>query len=377
MSPSRVAVIRCDSYDSAKVDEAVERGLSLLGGPERFVHADERIILKPNLLVGSDPKDAVTTHPAVFSAVARALLGTGADLTWGDSPGIGTGMGAGKRAGIAAAAADLGLEAADFGNGRIASFPDGRLIKQFTIAASVLDADGLVSLPKMKTHALTRMTGAIKNQFGCIPGMLKGEFHTRMPDAVRFSQMLVDLNRFLRPRLFVMDGIVAMEGNGPRGGTPRAVGVLLLSEDPVAVDSVACRIMALDPSLVEPIVWGARWGLGTATEIDLLGDELPVLEDYNVNRSRLSTTGRSMGNTLGKQLLTPRPHVVDERCTRCGTCVAVCPVDPKAIAFPEGDRTKAPVHDYAACIRCYCCQEMCPEHAIEVKTPLLGRLIRR
>lgn len=376
MAATRVAVIRCHSYDMPLVTEAVSRGLDLLGGPAGFARPGERILLKPNLLVASQSKEAVTTHPAVFRAVAEALAGAGAELSWGDSPAIGSGLGVGKRAGIAEVAAELGLEAADFGPGRTVSFAEGNLIKQFTIAAAALDADGIVSLPKLKTHALTRMTGAVKNQFGCVPGMLKGEFHTRMPDIDRFSQMLVDLTLFLRPRLYVMDAIVAMEGNGPRGGDPREVGALLLSADPVAVDALGCRIMALDPALVDTVTYGEAWGLGSR-DIEIVGDELPVFEDYRVNRSRLSTTGGAMGNPFGRRLLTPRPYVVDERCTRCGTCVEVCPIDPKAIEFRGGDRSRAPEHRYAECIRCYCCQEMCPERAIEVKTPLLGKLIRR
>ncbi|MHB1477589.1 MAG: DUF362 domain-containing protein, partial [Coriobacteriia bacterium] len=256
------------------------------------------------------------------------------------------------------------------------AFPDGNLIKQFTIAEGVAAADGLVSLPKLKTHALTRMTGAVKNQFGCVPGFLKGEFHTKMPNVELFSQMLVDLNLLLRPRLYVMDAVVGMEGNGPRNGDPRQVGVLLLSDDPVAIDAVGCRIMALDPSLVETLVYGERWGLGSASDIEVVGDEPPVLEDYRVNRTPVSTT-RGLGSALGKRLLAPRPYIIEERCTRCGTCVKVCPVDPKAVNWRGGDHAVPPAHDYDRCIRCYCCQEMCPERAIEVKTPFLGRLIRR
>jgi uncharacterized protein (DUF362 family)/Pyruvate/2-oxoacid:ferredoxin oxidoreductase delta subunit len=375
MSSARVAVVRCDTYEPAVVDAAVARALDLLGGVGRFVRAGERIVLKPNLLVASTPEKAVTTHPAVFSAVARLLGSAGAVLTWGDSPGFGSTDGVGKRAGIAVEAARLGIRTADFAHGQNVSFAEGTLIKRFTIAEGVLEADGLVSLPKLKTHALTRMTGAVKNQFGCVPGMLKGEFHARMPDIDRFSQMLVDLNRLISPRLVVMDAIVAMEGNGPRGGDPRRVGVVLASDDPVAIDAVGCRIMDLDPSLVGTVVWGERLGLGSATDIEIIGDELPVCAGYVVNRSRSSTTG--VGSPLGRRLLAPRPFIVHERCTRCGTCVEVCPVDPKAVAFAEGDRSRVPEHAYSYCIRCYCCQEMCPERAIEVKTPLIGRLIRR
>jgi uncharacterized protein (DUF362 family)/NAD-dependent dihydropyrimidine dehydrogenase PreA subunit len=373
---ARVACVRCETYEPAEVDAAVARALALLGGAGRFVRGGEQIVLKPNLLVASAPAKAVTTHPAVFSAVARALAAERVTLSWGDSPGFGSTEGAGKRAGLAAEAARLGIRTADFSHGREVPFPEGALIKRFTLAAGVLDADGLVSLPKLKTHALTRMTGAVKNQFGCIPGMLKGEFHTKMPDVERFSQMLVDLNRLLAPRLVVMDAIVAMEGNGPRGGDPRQVGVLLVSDDPVAVDTLGCRIMALDPSLVGTNVWGERLGLGSASDIEILGDELPVFAGFVVNRAHASTT-RGLGSPFGRRMLAPRPFIVAERCTRCGTCVQVCPVEPKAVTFQGDDRSRVPEHDYVRCIRCYCCQEMCPERAIEVKTPPLGRLIRR
>lgn len=375
---SRVAHIRCDSYDEDAVFRAVGRGLELLGGANRFVHAGERIVLKPNLLVANTAEQAVTTHPAVFAAVARQLRAAGAELSWGDSPGFGSAMSVGKRAGIVAEAESLGIPLADFHATRTVSFADGHLIKQFEIAEGVMAADGLVSLPKLKTHALTRMTGAVKNQFGCIPGLRKGEFHARMPDHDRFAAMLVDLNALLRPRLIVMDGVVGMEGNGPRSGDPRHIGSLLMSDDPVAVDSIACRIIALDPGLVETCVWGETLGLGAMTDIEVVGDELPLLPDFIVNREpRTSADEGRFGSPLAKRHLAPRPRIQAERCTRCGTCVKVCPVSPRAVDFADDDTTRPPVYDYEACIRCYCCQEMCPERAIDVRTPLLGRLIRR
>ena len=376
---STVAVVRCESYDDAAVRAAVQSGLDLLGGMGRFVRAGERILLKPNLLVPRAPDDAVTTHPSVFRAVAESLAEAGAILSYGDSPGFGSSALAARRAGLADVAEKLGIRLADFRKRVHVPSPDGRLVKRFALAKGVVDADGIVSLPKLKTHGLTRITGAIKNQFGCVPGVLKAEFHARLPSADLFSQMLVDLNRLLRPRLYVMDGIVAMEGNGPQGGKPRPMNVLLLSDDPVAVDVTLCRLIDLDPELVPPLVHGEAFGLGRASGIEWIGDPVDafVARDFDVNRNPRSTTdppGRV--SRLARRLVVPRPAIRAERCTRCGTCVAVCPVSPKAVRFREEARVRPPEHDYARCIRCYCCQEMCPERAIEIDVPLLGRLIR-
>ena len=374
---SVVALVRCTSYEPQEVQEAVDRGVELLGGIERFVSAGETILLKPNLLVAREPERAVTTHPSVFRAVARRFVEAGALVTYGDSPGFGRPSTVARRAGLASVAEEFGVRLADFSHGRTVSFPAGRLIKQFTIAEGVLATDGIVSLPKMKSHGLTRITGAIKNQYGCIPGPLKAEFHTRLPNVDLFSRMLVDLNRFLRPRLFVMDGIVAMDGNGPQGGTPRPMSVLHLSADPVAMDAAVCRIIGLDPTLVLPIVYGEKLGLGSA-DPEYVGDPIEsfMAPDFDVNRRRASATGGPVWyQRLARRFVVPRPVVVPRRCTKCGTCVEVCPVSPKAVAFEGGGRSHPPVHRYDRCIRCYCCQEMCPEGAIELDIPLLGRAI--
>ncbi len=375
-----VVVLRCDSYDTDTVYGAIGRGFELLGGASMFVTPGERILLKPNLLTGQAPERAVTTHPSVFRAVAEYLRAAGADLVYGDSPGFGRPAPAARKSGLAQVADELGIPLTDHVNGTTVSFPDGGLIKQFTIGNGVLSADGIVSLPKMKTHGMTRITGAIKNQFGCIPGALKAEFHARLPNADLFSRMLVDLNRFLRPRLFVMDGIVAMEGNGPQNGSPRAMNVILFSTDPVALDATFCHLVGLDPSLISAITYGETMGLGRASDIEWIGDPIEplVAADFDVNRLRRSTTDRSgRVSRVVRRLVVPRPIVRDGRCTRCGTCVSICPVTPKAIAFVDSDRKRPPAHDYARCIRCYCCQEMCPEGAIDIVVPPLGQLIHR
>jgi uncharacterized protein (DUF362 family)/NAD-dependent dihydropyrimidine dehydrogenase PreA subunit len=381
LSPSRVALVRCNSYDQEAVNEAVGCGLTLLGGPQALMKPGEHLLLKPNLLAADPPEKNTATHPAVFQAAAHYLQNAGARLSYGDSPAAHRPLTAARKAGIADAAEVLGIPLADFTNGKTVSFPEGNLIKQFTIAEDVLAADGIINVCKMKTHALTRMTGAVKNLFGCIPGTLKAEFHAKLQNEELFSQMLLDLNRLLQPRLSVMDGIIAMEGNGPRNGTARPVHVLLFSTDPVALDATAARIMNLDTALVPTLAWAKTWGFGEVDHIEIIGDALEsfVVRDFDANRRRGSTTDGKSGTMyrLVKNWIVPRPVINSDKCTRCGTCVKICPVSPKAVDWQDGDHKKSPSYTYERCIRCYCCQETCPEDAIQVQIPPLGKLIHK
>ena len=193
MAKSKVAIVRCESYDEETVYRAVTRGVELLGGIGAFVRPGEKILLKPNVLAGSSPEQAVTTHPAVFSAVARILASSGASLSYGDSPGFGKPADALSKAGLFQVAERFGIPLADFEHGRSVENPEGIVGKRFDLSNAALETDGIVSLPKMKTHALTRVTGAVKNQFGCVYGLNKAAFHVKVPNQVHFSKMLVDL----------------------------------------------------------------------------------------------------------------------------------------------------------------------------------------
>ncbi len=378
---SKVAIISCFSYDLTEVRAAVRRGFDLLGGASSFVHPGEKILLKPNWLTPDPPEKCVTTHPSVFRAVSEVLMEAGAKLSYGDSPAFHSPESAAKRTGLSAVAEELHLSLADFKHGQEVYFAEGRQNKKFTIANAVLQNDGLISLPKMKTHGFQRVTGAVKNQFGCVPGGLKSEFHVKVPNAYNFAKMLVDLNAYIRPKLYTMDGIMAMEGNGPRGGTPKSMNVLLFSDDPVALDATMCRLMGLEPSLVMTNKAGLEMGLGTylAEDIQLLGDALEdfVAADFNVDRAPSHPQDRKNSSNLIKSLLTPKPYIVQNRCVKCGICVNMCPVDPKAVNWHDGNKSNPPSYRYDRCIRCYCCQELCPESAVQIKVPLLRKLISR
>ena len=378
---TKVVLIRCETYNHEDVLIAVQKGLDLLGGASRFVKKGEKILLKPNILSGDAPEKCIGPHPVVFQAIAEIFQAEGAVLSFGDSPGFGSALGNARKAGFMTVAESMGIPFADFENAVTLPNPDGKLVNKFEIAKGVAESGGLVSISKLKTHALTRITGAIKNQFGCIPGPRKAEFHSVMPNAVQFSKMLVDLNLLLKPRLYVMDGVMAMEGNGPRNGKPIAMHVLLFSTDPVALDSTVCRLIDLDTHLVEPINIGVEFGLGVKDDIQYVGDPIEdfINPAFDANRSPVPTTEDTsfLSATLMRRYSAPRPTIDAEKCTRCGTCVKVCPAEPKALSWADVEHQKAPVYDYSKCIRCYCCQELCPENAIFVKIPLLGKMIHR
>jgi uncharacterized protein (DUF362 family)/ferredoxin len=381
MKISKVAIVRCNEYEEKAVFDAVSRGIELIGGITSFVKANERIVLKPNVLLGTDPEKHVTTHPLVFKAVAQILIQHGVLGYYGDSSGFGSCEFNMARAKLKPVAEEMGIKLADFDQGKQVNHPDALLVKQFVLANGVIDADGLISLPKFKTHGLTRFTGGVKNQFGCVPGLHKSQFHLKLPDPKDFATLLVDINTYIKPRLFIMDGIIAMEGNGPRSGKPRKLNVLLFSADPVAMDAVACKIIHLDPEIVPTSKPGEKAGLGTYhyDTIEIVGDpvQLFAVKDFDVVREPPIYAGGNRLREFFKNQICPRPVIRESKCIGCGTCINVCPANPKAIDWKKKGSEKIPEYDYNLCLRCFCCQEMCPEGAINIHHPPLSKLISR
>lgn len=378
MEKSVVALVPVNTYDREAVDEAVRTGVELLGGIGRFVSPEERILLKPNMLSGMLPQKAVTTHPAVFSAVASLLRGAGySHLSYGDSPGnpAFSPARAADVSGIAEEARRWQIPEADFSSGSMVRFPEGRKAKSFFLCKGAQEADALINLCKMKTHALERITGGVKNLYGCVCGVNKAMGHAQHPSSEAFAEMLADLNRYLHPRLHIMDGIVAMEGNGPSSGTPRAMNVLLFSADPVAMDAVFCCLIHVDPATVPTCVSAEAAGVGTmqperirilTPEGELTWEETAEkfgCPDFQVMREKLRRS-LMMKAVRMAPFMQYRPKVDRKKCVACGICEESCPVPEKAVHSGKGRKAE---YDYRKCIRCFCCQEMCPARAISAR----------
>jgi len=373
---SKVVVLKCTEYDVNDVYEKIKWGVDQLGGLESIIPKSKKVLLKPNMLVGIDPKNAATTHPVVFEATLKLFLENDYKVKYGDSPGFGNPEKVAAKTGLKAVGDKYNIEQADFSNGQTVSLPDAVLCKQFEIANGVLETDAIVNLPKMKAHALQRITGAIKNPFGCVVGFNKGLMHSRFTNAYNFAEMLIDLDNYLKVDLHIMDGIVAMEGNGPRNGNPINMNVILISTDPVALDTVFCKLVDVNHNIIPTITYAKKYGLGDYDNIELIGDDLEPLinKNFDIDKNTLKKEDSSSLSFLRKRVIR-RPYIIEVDCKKCGVCVEVCPLEEKAITFIDGDKTKPPKYDYTKCIRCYCCQEMCPYHVIEVKTPIIGKVL--
>lgn len=366
MKRSKVVLLKCRKSFVSEVQNALEEGLELLGGIGKFVKKGEKILLKPNLLAADPPETATCTHPSVFEAIARILKKYGAEVMYGDSPCLHSPLKALKRSGLEEVAERLHLSPADFERNRRVYYGEAKQNRVFEIAEGVFKADGIISLPKLKTHGFTLLTGAIKNQFGCIPGIAKSGYHAKLEKLENFSQMLVDLTMLLKPRLYIMDGIIAMEGNGPRRGNPVELGALLISQDPVALDAVASQLIGIEPERIITTLKGYESRLGTMFDLDLAGEDISRIK----RRIALPADGRGFHSMplfirRGlKRIMVYAPVIQYNRCTGCLECYRICPSNPKSIVIRDDG---FPMHRYRTCIRCYCCQETCPESAIILK----------
>jgi len=337
------------------------------------------VLLKPNMLSPANNNLAVTTHPAVLEAAVLHLQKSAKKVFFGDSPGIPLSpyfvM---KKLGYQNILKKTKALFTDFDKDKqIVNNKNNRLVKSFTLARIVVETDILINLPKMKTHVGAIYSGAVKNLFGCIPGLIKAKFHFRFPTRKHFGILLADCASTVEADFHIMDAIIAMEGEGPSNGKPVNQSLILASKDPVALDAVCCSIMGLNPKTVPHLVEAEKSGLGTLELNKIKIEGVKNLEDVTVkvyeNRSskkemRFGPAG--IAQKVLKNLLLAKPVILEERCKKCQLCVKICPIT--AISSVDNG---VPKIDYNKCFRCYCCHEICPEHAIIKKDTLLSKII--
>lgn len=367
----QVSIWKCDSYDYHQLRTAICSLLEPLGGMAAFVRPGQRVLLKPNMLSAKRPEQAVTTNPVLVQIVCELVKDCGCTVLIGDSPGIGGFQKVAEKSGIAGAATAS--------NARLAPFEEtvelqgDDLFKRITVAKVYWEADVVINLPKLKTHEMMTMTCAVKNLFGAVVGAEKAGWHLKAGESrSRFARLLLDIYLLKKPALNIVDGILAMEGNGPGNGDPVQRGILLAGVNPLAVDLIAGELAGIPGDLLPVLQEAKQMGLpGTEQrEIELLG---MAMANFATTPFRLpSGLDTQFGlpkflNTALKRHLTAYPHADKEKCVLCGICRDACP--PAAITI----QNSALIVDQRRCIRCWCCRELCPHDAMAVRRGIVAR----
>lgn len=343
------------SYET--ISEAIERVFEVFPMDLK----GKRVLIKPNVLRASDPREGIITNPSVVRAVVEKVEKLSpSSIIVGDNPGLfsyGANEESFKKTKLMEASKgyykNIGteLKQVDF---------NPQFMPKLSLSRYVLEADIIISLPKFKTHGLTVITGAIKNSYGLLPGAQKAQLHKIAATPERFNEILVDVYRLRIPDLFIMDAIIGMEGNGPASSDLRDIGLIIASDSGVSMDVVMAKMVGLNPERLRFLKRAQELGLGTLdiNDIEIIG-ELKELPNFKLPPLSIHSDAT---NEETRRVLQSRisalPRVDPERCTGCGTCIQQCPSS--ALSMDKN----IPHVDEGLCIRCFCCQEICPEKAI-------------
>ncbi|NLY45837.1 MAG: DUF362 domain-containing protein [Tissierella sp.] len=370
---NKVIIQECTDYSIENIMNKINNGMDKLGGWGNFVRPGDTVLLKANLIGPKSSDSAAVTHSEFIRSLTRILKNMGCTVWIGDSSG-------GAIAGISPTAQSFKVagyqkvaeeEVAIIKNfdkeGVFEVQPKGKFKDKMYLAKPLIQADVVINVPKLKTHSATIYTGAVKNVFGCIPGLRKGMYHKIAPDKEDFGEILTDIHEGAKFHLHIMDGIVSMEGDGPTAGSPYHANKILISTDPLALDTVAIKMLGMDIEEIDIFTSARKRNLGqwNLDKITIDGDynykSLPVLNNYKLPKRYKSTKTRNSKAVIRVvDFFKTRPVINMKKCKACNICVESCPI--KVIDI------KTKKIDYDQCIECMCCHELCMHKAVELKS---------
>ena len=359
---SKVHITKCDSYDFPKVEQAVAECFEAIPELKEKLFKGARVLVKTNLLMRKNPEDAVTTHPAVVEAIVRYLQALGCKPIIGDSPGGPFNewnlKGVYKASGMTAVAERTGCELNY----------DTSVVEVHNVKAKLLKNMQIIKVAYDVDFVMT-YTGAVKNLFGVIPGIIKAEYHFKMNNTANFAEHLIDICEYVNPVFSIIDAIDCMEGDGPSAGTKRHVGLVMASANPYALDVAASKVAGINPDLVPTVVAAEKRGLSSSSikNLEMTGVDLneiniePFILPTSINVNFVGGRVPKFMEKLVTNTFRPQPVFDHSICIGCGDCKRSCP--PDIIKMVNGK----PVPDLDKCIRCFCCHELCPIKAVEIK----------
>ena len=361
----KVAAVKCGTYQPELLQKRIAQAINAAGGFPEHIKPGAKVLLKPNMLTAKSPEEATTTHPEFVRAVIKVLRDHGiTDITVGDSPaGNHAWQNLWEKTGLLAMAEEEQVELLPFEQVKRVETPQGRTLP---VLKQLDDFDAVISLPKLKTHMLTKVTGAVKNSYGLIVGLAKSSFHGDFPSPRKMSLFVAECYRLLKPDFVLMDAVVCMEGDGPSGGEPYHAGVIFAGSDAVAVDACACGIYDYLPSDILSLKRAGELGAGVVEleSIDKTGDGWETVEETHCKHSKSDFLSKIPEPffLLFTLIENSRPWINPDICTRCGICAKTCSQNAIAAKPGKGFKVKG-----SKCVLCMCCIEACPVTAIKLR----------
>ncbi|MDF2865237.1 MAG: hypothetical protein K0R72_46 [Clostridia bacterium] len=359
-----VGIYKCETYDEKLIDDSIQKIFFDLKFNEKII-SGMNVVLKPNLLAIRDENTATTTHHLFTKCVAKKVVSLGAKCIICDSP-----PGKYSSRGLSKVYEKLGYsEIEDTGailnldtTSKLVNI-SGKFVKNIEIINPILNADLVINLPKLKTHAMMNLTCAVKNLFGIVPGERKAEIHSIYPNYSDFADAIIDISSYVKNQITIVDAIYSMEGNGPNSGSPRNTGLVIASSNQFEIDYIASKLINLkleDSYIVKNSI--ERGILTNPKSIEVVGEKL---KDITMKDFKLPDTlsKKRFGQVFRlTKFIKPYPTFNSKKCIRCKLCIDRCPVNALKLI-----NNKVVLKDKNKCIRCFCCLEHCPVHAVGIK----------
>lgn len=268
-----VTLTRCEDYQPKKIRSCLEKHLELLGGLEKFLNKGNSVLIKPNFIAPRPPQFATQTNPVVIIELAKILKEFGAKPFVGDSPAWASLKTCADSLGLIKPLKQLNVPLKSLNKPLDCRLDNGAIIP---ISSVALDADAVINLPKLKTHQQLVATFAVKNMFGVVSGKRKALMHfTNGYTNEKFCIMLIEIFKYMRPVFTIIDAVDVMDSQGPINGRTRPLGWLIGGREPIAIETICCKLVNINPDSI-PIIKQAKkmnFGCSDFDKIRVLGDD--------------------------------------------------------------------------------------------------------
>jgi len=370
----KVVILKIEDYNRGIIKEKIKQALEEHFDIFKLFDTKDKIVLKPNLLMEATPEEAITTHPFFIEAVGQIFREKGNAVFVADSPG---GFVSNKDMDLIYE--KTGIKEAAQNNGFDLLYPtQSFVINDIPIcwwaAGCNKPQDGfkMINLAKLKTHDVMVLTLATKNLYGCISGLHKSHLHKMHPKTEDFTGVVLKLYEMVKPALNIVDGILALSGNGPaKRGRPKKLGLVIIGEDALYTDYAISKTLGIKDK-DNPLIKEAKIrGWLKEEELELISElKEETVKDFEFPDPFIINSIPSPLLNLLTPLIGFKPAIDLKKCRLCGKCIQVCPK--KAINLNKTLRI-----DYKRCIMCMCCSEMCPHAAIDISTNPLIKAVKK